>query len=210
MKINLVVLDDHFLHLELIRNVLGQHDNINMLKTYTNIIDLYNALPQLVNNIDIFLLDIYITDGNGLDLAIYIKNKYPNKKVVLLSGVQNIYYIGIAKQVGIDGYLYKTISTDILMQYLLRIMSQEIIFMECPTRLNQSDDERRFLTKLQSLSEDKIRLIQDIASGLTYQEIAEKHFKSARTIEGKVSALVVYFGSKNRTEMINTVMKYLQ
>lgn len=210
MKVNLIALDDHFMQLEHLKDVFSQHKQLNLIESFTQIKDLQYQLPKLIDKVDVFLLDIYLADGNGLELAIYLKTHHPDKKVLLLSGIQNQFYVTKAKLAGIDGYVYKTIKTEMLLDYLLRIINHETIYMELPMRMDNTGKDKDFINNLNALRDDDIELIKDIAAGLSYQEIADKQFKSYRTIEGKVRALVSFFGAKNKTEMSNNAMKYLQ
>ncbi len=97
MNLNILIVDDHPMTVDSYVNLLSdgefQEDIPNFIKSY-NCEDAYNKivfhLKQNIN-IDVALLDINLPPyklaniGNGIDLAFFLKQKFPNCKIILLT-----------------------------------------------------------------------------------------------------------------------------
>jgi DNA-binding NarL/FixJ family response regulator len=105
-----------FVHLkEMLKSIqkitfAGHTDNIENGKKL-----LESIKPQVV------FLDIAIKEENGLELLSYIKSKYPDTIVIMLSNYAEIFYKNKSKELGADYFLDKSYEFDKIPQILERI-----------------------------------------------------------------------------------------
>ena len=67
---------------------------------------------------DIVLCDVRMQGSSGLDLCRELRERNPNRKVVMLSVYDDEQYLFQALRVGASGYLLKSISSDELVRQL--------------------------------------------------------------------------------------------
>jgi DNA-binding response OmpR family regulator len=107
MKI--VALDDSKTILATLKEYLKDYE----LTTFSEIDDF--IMDIIENHYDIFLVDINLPNGNGLDIISEIKD-YPhlqNSKFVILTAEKSDKYREIAKKIGVTAYIKKPFSPKI-------------------------------------------------------------------------------------------------
>lgn len=65
---------------------------------------------------DLLLLDVFFPTENGLDILARVKKKYPQLKVLMVTGLKQESISEEAKRLGANGLLYKPFDTDDLLQ----------------------------------------------------------------------------------------------
>ncbi|MEG1157744.1 MAG: response regulator, partial [Christensenellaceae bacterium] len=71
------------------------------------------ALEQVISNQpDIILLDICMPRMDGLEFASIVKKKYPQIRIVIITGFHDFEYARTALRMGIDDYILKPITKE--------------------------------------------------------------------------------------------------
>ena len=70
---------------------------------------------------DIVLLDIRLPQMSGVELAGILRHRWPDLKILVLTGYDFDQYIRALTRVGIQGYMVKGESTDVLVQAIREI-----------------------------------------------------------------------------------------
>lgn len=84
-------------------------DELNCFEKITlwkNAEDCYR--DEILSNLDILLVDIGLTDMSGIDLIRLIKDKFPDLKILVISGISSDETIFQALQFGANGYILKS------------------------------------------------------------------------------------------------------
>ncbi|MFC5447385.1 response regulator transcription factor [Paenibacillus aestuarii] len=85
----------------------------------------YDGLDALAfmehNPVDVVLTDINMDGMDGLELSKQLKTRYPNARVVIISGYDHFEYARQALRLGIKDYLLKPVNIDELMTMVQRI-----------------------------------------------------------------------------------------
>ena len=108
-KINLIIAEDHALYLKALDNIMKSQENINLVTTAINGVDLLEKLE--IYSADLILLDIRMPKMDGIEAAKIIKEKYPKIKIIMLTMHNHASMIKQMLQMGIHGYILK--NTDI-------------------------------------------------------------------------------------------------
>ncbi len=109
------------------------------------------------------IVDIYMPFGNGLDFAKVARERYPELKVVILTGYSSFEYARSALQAGVVNYLLKPVIKDELQKILVEIkeqIAQESQLRETIENLKVNSKERITLLKqryIQSLLEGAVQ-----------------------------------------------------
>ncbi|MDO5726082.1 MAG: response regulator transcription factor [Tissierellia bacterium] len=151
--------------------------------------------------VDLALMDICTDDDNrgGIKAAGNIKKKYPNIKVVLMTGVPETDYMKEAKAAGVDSFLYKTDSVDKLLDVVDKTLDGKSIWPEL------SETPLKNITFTLSQRENEVaRLI--CCECLTRQEIAKRLYLSPDTVKTITSRILVKVGVDNIRQLMNFML----
>lgn len=87
-SVNLIIIDDQELILNEINEAVKTLQNINVILSTTNVSELFKVLDQ-GSLIDVILLDILMPVSTGFDIAQYLKDNYPDIKIIFMSANQD-------------------------------------------------------------------------------------------------------------------------
>jgi len=102
--LSIVALDDDSFIREVIRKTLGEYNNLYLAET----INEFRGIIETVQP-QIFLIDINLPDGNGIDLCVEMKSRleFRDSFIIILTGQINDETIEMAYSNGADDYLRK-------------------------------------------------------------------------------------------------------
>lgn len=105
----ILIVDDEPLARRGIKNSVNWNElDIEMVAEAENGLE---ALEQVFENPpDIILLDVCMSKMNGLEFADIIKRRYPDIRIVIITGFDNFEYIQTALRTGVDDYILKPIT----------------------------------------------------------------------------------------------------
>ncbi len=205
---NVFIADDHQFIIESLEYLINKLPTYNVAGTYNSGKDLLIGL-SITENVDIVLTDYHMPDMNGIELTYQIREKFPKIKVVLLTVSEDVKTIEAAFKAGISGYVMKKAGKQEIENALNTVASgkkyySESVVFELINRdkniaelANEPIDE-----KLSQLSEREIEIIRMITRELSTNEIAEKLFISAGTVETHRHNIFKKLGVKNAIGLV--------
>ncbi|MFD1165982.1 response regulator [Sphingobacterium daejeonense] len=203
--INIAITDDHPLLSEGLKNILAQETFLNIVGCYPTAEALRNALNN--TKIEVLLLDINLSDANGLDLIAPLLKNNPELKIIILSVHNEYAVINSAFQEGAHGYIQKNASVT---EILLGI--QEILkgnkFRCKQTQLIVDKKNSIELKSVPKLTRREKEILAVAAMGLTTNQIAEKLFISPHTVESHRKNLIEKFRTSNLSSAIKMAYDY--
>ncbi|MEI8073984.1 MAG: response regulator transcription factor [Bacteroidota bacterium] len=181
-KIRIMLADDHPLFIEGLSMMLRREPDFELCGIANNGREVLEMLPT--TNPDLILLDINMPKMNGLETIKYIKQSYPNVKIVMLSGYFDDAIIKEAKAKGANGYLLKSSQKDELIQTIKMVYSGAVFTTPQPDEPTQGEflQNDKFLAQF-NLTKRERELIQLIKNGMTNQDIAQNLHLSVYTVE---------------------------
>ncbi len=141
---------------------------------------------------DLVLLDIAMSELNGLEVASRLDKEHPESKVIILSMHSSEEYVLQALRAGASGYLLKDAAPTELEIALRAVMRGETYLSPSISKHVVDDYLRRVSNKksdipeepgLQELTSRQREILQLIAEGNSTKEIAQKLILSVKTIE---------------------------
>ncbi|MFC2043729.1 response regulator transcription factor [Chloroflexota bacterium] len=124
--IRVLVVDDHQVVREGLRQLLGQEEDIEIIGQGTNAEEVLFQIELLSPNI--VLMDIKMPEIDGIELTRQIIQKYPSCKVIMLTLYDE--YLSQAMEAGAKGYLLKDIHREQLTQAIRKVHSGEVVIHE--------------------------------------------------------------------------------
>lgn len=139
---------------------------------------------------DIILLDIFLGNTNGLDIAQQLQRACPNTRIVIVTGFMDEGYLFRAMRIGVHGFLQKALPIDELLAALRSIYRGERVVGE-QRAITQLLGEFARVTKEQErsrsgLNDLEIELVRLAAEGCSNKEIAARQFWSEVTVKRKM------------------------
>jgi DNA-binding NarL/FixJ family response regulator len=199
MSIRLLICDDH----EVIRtglNTLLQGTDIQIVGEAANGKDALKV--ALKEKPDVILLDIRMTDGDGLATLEKLRQKVPECKVVMLSTYDNPTYIARAVALGACDYVLKGSSRDAIIETITTAGRGE-----SPSRAGELKKIANAMKVRQTVNDDDVPLTQretqvlrHVALGLSNKEIGRSLEISVETVKEHVQNILRKIAVSDRTQ----------
>lgn len=165
-----LLIDDHALFAQSLAIALSDFSEIERFSNTKDISHLETVMAR--EKPDILLMDINLgklTQEDGLLLARQILKRFPEQKVVILSGYDLPAYRKEARKIGAKGFVNKEVEPEELLNILISICKGKTYFQQ----------ENSMIEDLTDTEKQVLRLLAD---GAKRKEIAEQLFLSERTV----------------------------
>lgn len=196
-NLNLAIVDDHPMILEGLKSLL-QQDTKFQIFPFTNGAGVLDFIQE--NRIDVLLLDIVLSDLNGLDLCKSIKQKSPKTIVVGISNQAERSIIFRFLENGGNGYILKNADAKEIIQCIEKAINGDLALSQEVQEIMLRSSSNTF--ELPRLTKRELQILKAIAHGNTSAEIAEKLFISVITVETHRRNLLQKFKAKNMVELV--------
>jgi DNA-binding NarL/FixJ family response regulator len=160
------------------------------------------AKRAMENDIDIVLLDVRLSDGDGLVALGRIKLEKPDFPILMFSHVDNPMYIARAFALGASGCLLKSCAGKELIVAIERAATGEPLWTRQQLHsLGSALAAPRLSGDIDvTLTEREAEVLRHMANGLTNNQIAEILKISAETIKEHVQNVFRKLGVTDRTQ----------
>lgn len=125
-------------------------------------------------NFDLVILDMNLPDTDGITLTEWIRDRYPDQKILFFSTSPTTVYAKKLYQMGIMGYLNKQANVNEIAKALHTIMTDNKQYLDEEFKQMLAQD---FLQKssddpIEKLSNRELTIAQLLANGKSFEEIA--------------------------------------
>ena len=201
MKRRVVLVDDHELFRAGVRGELG--DAVEIVGEAGSVAEAVPMIRELVP--DVVLLDVHLPDGGGEAVIAGVSQERPGVKFLALSvsdAAEDV--IGVIRA-GARGYVTKTISGDALTSAVTRVADGDAVFsprlagfvLDAFREGDRVGDD----AELNELTPREREVLQLIARGYRYKEIAARLHLSVKTVEAHVSSVLRKLQLSSRHEL---------
>lgn len=205
-KASVAVVDDHVLLRNGLANLIRSLDSYAVLFEADNGKDFIEQLKPF-HVPDIVLMDIKMPEMDGFETALWLKRNYPGIKVLALSTDDKEISVIRMIQNGARGYILKDIDPAEFRRALDSLVSKGYYYSELITgkfihSVSRNDEPDQPIRTISLLNDREIEFLKLACTEMTYKEIAEKMFLSARTIDGYRDALFEKLNVKSRVGLV--------
>ena len=201
MKWRVVLVDDHGLFLAGVRSQLG--DSVEVVGEAGTVADAVPLIKQLDPHV--VLLDVHLPDGKGDTIINAVAPERPGVKFLALSVSDAAEDVIAVIRAGARGYVTKTIAADELTAAIERVANGDAVFSP---RLAgfvldafRAGDRLTSSAELDELTPREREVLQLIARGYMYKEIAARLHLSVKTVESHVSSVLRKLQLSTRHEL---------
>lgn len=176
--IKVLLLDDHPLVMEGLKNRLEREQDMQVVETFSDPLEVIKRIGALKP--DVAVIDISMPGMTGFDLAVEIKRTYDMAiKLIVLSGYVYDEYVQKAYEIGIHAYLSKQATYPQIINAIRQSMLGLRLVPENITTLPRADQ----------LTPTEKAVLKQIALEKTNKEIARELAMSQRTVEYHMAAI---------------------
>ncbi len=210
MTIKVLIADDHRLFRQGLIGLMNTREDlvkvVGEAETGEEAVRLAGELKP-----DVILMDIYMPNMDGLEAAKIIRARYPRLAIIMLTSSERDGHLYEAVQLGVAGYLLKSLDADELFDLLsgvtrgepamTRAMASKLLKSVANRMVDPNKGE-------QALTERELYVLRLVASGATNLEIAEKLSISINTVKSHLKNILEKLQLENRTQAATYALKH--
>ncbi len=214
-NVSISLLDDHFLVLRGLSEVLNETDHFTVAGAFTTSKQLLKSLESAPVDVVIVDYELAPSDMDGLTLIKNLHRRHPAVAILVVSAHYNPVTVAHALRSGAKGFIGKNRPFEELQKAVLKV-SQDHIYLE-PEMVQQlasqqhqgevlingklNTDNVKRATSLSSLSPKELEVTRHFLKGMTVTDIAEKFNRSIKTVSGQKQSAMRKLGLKADHEL---------
>jgi DNA-binding NarL/FixJ family response regulator len=205
MSITLAIVEDLDEVRDGLKNFISLSQDFIVLDTFKTAEEAAHDLPALKP--DIVIMDINLPGMNGIQCIKEIKSRIPDTQFMMFTVYENDEKVFEALKAGASGYLLKNTGLVQLIESLKELhnggspMSANI----ARKLVTLFRSEQKETANVEALSSRENEILQLLAKGLLYKEIADQLSISVSTVRQHIHHIYEKLHVQNRTEAINKV-----
>ena len=203
-QVKIAIVDDHPLFMIGTRMAMMPFYDLNLIRTFSSGKNFLESIPEFMP--DAVLLDIIMSEMNGLQVAQKLKDEYPDMKILILSAETDEDTVLKAMEIGVNGFISKASQPEEIYNAIETIVDGATYFgCDIALILRKITENKKLQDDMFSARE--LEIIRYCADGMMSKEIAEKLCISARTVEGHKLNIFRKMGISNTAELIKYSIK---
>lgn len=197
--IRVLVVDDHALHRDGIREILGQQSDLEVVgeaESAERALVLVNQLhPSVV------LMDIRLPGINGIDATRRIRRDHPGTKVLVVTAYDDDEYVRSALEAGASGHLSKAAPGRELVEAVRAVATGGTVINPIALTHLLAGANAASLPASE-LTGRELAVLRLLAEGLHNKQVATRLGISRRTVERHCDSIYAKLGVGSRTEAV--------
>jgi len=209
LKIKIIIVDDHPLIKEGLKQILSFYPDIEIVSEGSNGSEAISIVSE--TSCDILLLDINMPVMSGLDALKIIRQTNPYLKVLLLTVENDFGTLREAIDLKVNGYILKESAgstlTDAIRHvysggnYIDQTLTKHVFnIINEPSVAKESTSKPEMPDPFSLLTEREKEILSYISKGCSNKEIASKLFLSEKTIRNTITSIFKKINVKDRVQ----------
>ncbi|TPH17117.1 response regulator transcription factor [Litorilituus lipolyticus] len=194
----IIIADDHPLFLEGLSSAIIKNLTFTLVQTASNYLDLFSQLETDGEDLDVLLMDLKMPGANSEIGLLYIRQRFPELPIVILSAHDTIDVRIRCLEHGASEFFSKSTNVNELVAKIDQILNGEYRYPSSQTVDNRNDDNR-----LRLLTLSQFKVLNLMSSGHTNKQIARELNIAEKTVKNHVSAIFSKLNVNNRTQASN-------
>lgn len=199
---NILILDDHPLFAEAMRQVLLRLGNQTFIQHVTNVTQALSLLEQS-KIFDLILLDLQLPGLDGFSLLRILQERLISTPVIVVSASDNPATLQQVMRAGAMGYISKALDAKAMLNVVHHVMAGNPCFPDAgsPPRIHFSKVAQTPPETL-GISHRQFGILQLMEKGLSNKEIADQLDIAEATVKIHVSKLLAALAVHNRLSCV--------
>lgn len=206
-SIRVIVADDHPAIVEGLKASLGGHSTVSVTATVANSTELIPALNT--HPCDVLICDYSMPGGefgDGITLFSFLRRRYPNTRIVVLSMMDNPAVIRSLLKLGIQCILSKSDSTGHVLPAIHGAYADGRYFSPAMAKIVWQLDVEEPDTTKRELTAREAEVVRLFVAGQSINEIAATLRRSKQTISSQKSNAMKKLGIASDTDLIKFML----
>ena len=209
--IDILVVDDHTMVRDGLVSILNQLKDIRVVGSCASGEE---AISLARTSNPHIIMDVVLKGMTGIEATRWIKEQDTSIKIILISGEVKKEFVAAGIRSGIDGFLPKDASSDLLLLAINTVKSGGKYFTEAITTLifedfysKEKTGKKRERKITEGLTKRESEVLELVAQGIGNRDIGERLFISVKTVETHKGHILDKLGLKNTSELIRYAIK---
>ncbi|WP_426482098.1 response regulator transcription factor [Chryseobacterium sp. R2ACT005] len=202
-KIKIGIVDDDLLFVQLLKKYIDHNGEYQVMLTSTGG---YQFLTEDSGSLDILILDLRMTNGDGLEVMSELAKRETETKIIVLSSFYRRSFMGQMLKMGAHAFLPKEIELEELLAVIKTVhhtghyfSNDQIDVMR--SQLSNKLPEFHAFSK-NELTDREVDVLRLVCQQLSTKEIADSLFISPKTVETHKTNLMIKTGVKNMAGLV--------
>jgi DNA-binding NarL/FixJ family response regulator len=199
-QITVAIVDDHLMLAEMFALMVSRESDMELSGTAQSVAEAISLVER--KRPDVVLMDYRLPDGDGIAAVDVILERWPETRVLMLSGDAPQDLMARAIESGCVGLLAKNRPMEELLGAIRSAARGELVFRldEMNTLLHHlrtsTNPDAEFLTQRE------LEVLQLLAHGFSTEKIAADLFISVHTVRNHVSKILAKLGAHSKLEAV--------
>jgi len=191
--VKVLIVDDHDFICDALTNALESTGEFTVMSRLSNAAHAEVFCGRL--RPDLVLMDV-CTDGgaSGITATKALREEYPDMKIIVMSGFNEITYTPRAKEAGAHAFVYKSKNLDYFIEVARRVMNGETCYPEAKTIPMPMGEA--------PLTEREMEVLRLMCKNLTTKEIAEELYISFDTVKYRKANILAKTGFTKSVDLV--------
>jgi DNA-binding NarL/FixJ family response regulator len=205
--IAVLLVDDHQTVIEALKGVFQREPDMVVIGSAGSVREVAD-LPQRAP--DVAIVDYTLPDGTGADACRHIKARWPQARIIMLSGTADDDAILFSLRAGADGYVAKAQRLAVLLSAIRATHAhQPIVDPTMLGRIARSlESQPRLAPLLEPLTSRELTVLRGLAGGQSTRGIATDLRIAEGTVRRHVEAIRRKFGVASRLEAVTKAIQH--
>ncbi len=200
-KIRVLLADDHVLVRAGIRQILEAAGDLDIVSEAGNGEEAESLIHE--HKPDVAVLDIQMPKASGIEVTRWIRTRYPEMGVLVLTAYDDDPYVMAVLQAGANGYILKTANPEDLIQAVRDVNEGRSVLSPAITgKLMTNLSHHSKPAAIETLTDRELEVLQLAAKGFTNKAIGRKLNISDRTVQGHLAHIFGKLQANSRTEAV--------
>lgn len=205
--IKIAIVDDHPLMRIALADILCKYEKYQVQIVAKNGKE-FIAMINNTNIPDIVLLDLSMPEMDGFEILSFIRKKYKNIKVVVLSIYNDRITLSRIINLGANAYISKNAEPEDIVRTIEQIITQGEYFPFSKNDILHDTNSSDIHKTISSITPKEIVFLKYACTGMPYKEIAAKMHVGRYTVDDYRNSLYEKLNIKSRAELMLFAIKH--
>lgn len=199
--ISILIVEDAADYLKSLQEIFNKSEGFVCQACYTNAEDCMK--DDTWQYVDIAILDIQLPGINGISLVKWLTEKNPHILCMMCTAYEEDEKVFLALEAGAHGYMLKSASTTEILEAVIDLKNGGSPMSNQVARKVVQSFRKKTIPPEQQLTPRESEVLQLLAKGLLYKEIARELGLSSETVRRHCFNIYEKLHVHNRTEALN-------
>ncbi|MFN5375755.1 MAG: response regulator [Chitinophagaceae bacterium] len=207
--ISVGIIEDNIFLLKSFRDYINSTEGLEVLFSYTSMEDMKDSTNSRKNKQpDIILLDIVLPGQSGIEGIPVLKSKFPDTKIIILTGHNDQELIMNSIKVGAVGYALKSAQLSTLVDIIRQVSKLgAYIDQTLVEKVFHSLQQKNNNSMLDALTFREKEIVSLVEKGQSYKQMSDKLFVTTYTINYHLKNIYKKLNIHSKSELLSRLME---